>query len=161
MKRKNTATSVASSKKRTKEKNPLSHVYPTLPKINRGDGQETVDNSLLTDFTTDDFYRPDVQSKLAECIKYSWTSSKATPTIKSLEEALFRYYDNAKKSYVNIEKEVVCTLDNRCKPIFDIGMLLLCVTCLRAKVSSGKNACQAVFTYMVSNPRRCTSVYVA
>jgi len=70
---------------------------------------------------------------------------------------LFRYYENAKKSYVNIEKQVVGTLDNRCKPIFDVGMLLLCVTCLRARVSSGKNARQAVFNYMVSNSKICTS----
>ena len=98
MKRKNTAQSVASAKKRSKDKKSPSRVYPTLPRINRGDKQETVDNSLSTDFTTDDFYRPDVQSQLAERIKYSWTSSKATPTIKSLEEALFRYYENAKKN---------------------------------------------------------------
>ena len=157
MKRKKALTSAASAKKRNKENKSLSRIYPTLPKINCGDRQEAVDNSLLTDFTTDDFYRPDVQSKLAECIKYSWTSSKATQTIKSLEEALFRYYENAKTLYLNIENKVVDTLDNRCKPIFDIGTLLLCVTCLRARVSSGKNARQAVFAYMVSNPKGCTS----
>jgi hypothetical protein len=63
MKRKNTATSVASAKKRSKEKKSLSRVYPTLPKINRGDRQETVDNSLSTDFMTDDVTKQRFLSK--------------------------------------------------------------------------------------------------
>ena len=139
--------SVAKKAPQSNESTPTT--YPIAPPhmIDMEKKLPPIDDFKECNYTSSEYYNRDTKKKINGMIKDAWESTCATPWT-NIVGVLGMFYEKARNVYTGIEGTKISGVDNRCKVMFDIGMLLLASVC--ASTARSKKAVN-VHASMVSN----------
>ena len=126
-------------------------IYPVAPSniISLNKTNPTIDGFDKCKYMPSEFYRRDNQKKINEIIKEAWTSPDVRPSTNAVN-TLGMFYEEARKAYTVIQGKKIDVVDKKCKPMFDIGMLLLASLCVRAAKTKSKKKGENAHDSMVS-----------
>ena len=143
---------LVSAKKASASEEFVPVTYPVAPQIipDVDEKAPIIDGFDGCKYTPSDFYRSDMQREINRIIKDACTAVHVKPSNEAVD-VLGMFYEQARNAYSEIENTEIAILDNKCKAIFDIGMLLLATLCMSTAKMKGKTRKRRMHSRLVSN----------